>query len=370
MDYHPQECGADCARCPLGPNGYLTTKHRLQYRPVPGQYQRISTPLQDRIAAVAECPADDEVRLGYPLAGKSGAKWNELLLISGHRREHVDLYNVISCRPPGQASGAYQRMVKEISEENKRRLPIGMPLLIYPADACRPRLIGDLRGYRRLIALGGTASKSLTGKDKNITAIRGEMITINSVGKSTLPSNDDDGVKIVPTFHPSFVNRTPVHQQTVLADLGRAFRWFDGKLTWRTPSYLRQPGSDQLEVWLRYEYDRTKRIFGRPRFIVDTETDNGGGLLEPSVVRLRCFAIATVAEDDGGAHVAGCNILSFDGVTRFYSDVEEANIRRLVVKYILDDPDVDMYGHNIVGFDKGVLERYFYYGDNPVAHQG
>lgn len=368
-EYHPADCGADCARCPLGPNGYLTSKYRLQYKPVPGQYQRVATQLQDRIVAVAECPADDEVRLGYPLAGKSGAKWNELLLISGRRREHVDLYNVISCRPPGVASGAYQRMVKEIQEENKRRLPIGMPPLIYPAEACRTRLIHDLRGYRKMIALGGTAAKALTGKDKNITAIRGEMITINAVGKSITPSNEDDGVKIVPTFHPSYVNRTPVHQQTVLADLGRAFRWFEGRLTWKTPEYLRQPSSRELEQWLRVEYDRTRIIFGRPRFILDTETDNGGGLLEPSIVRLRCFAIATVAEEGDGARVVGCNILSFDGATRFYSDVEEDNIRRLIVKYILDDEEVDIFGHNIVGFDKGVLERYFYYGDKEVAHQ-
>lgn len=327
--------------------------------------------------AVAECPADKELELGYPLAGQSGAKWNELLILAGRKRDAVDLNNAICCKPPGKASGAYGEMVKKLADENKRRAEAGDPhQLIMPVDACRPRLMNEVRGYKRLIALGGTAAKALTGTHKSITAVRGEMLSIGAHG--IVPAGQESEfsdtvlVKVLPTFHPSYVLRTPVQGQTVLADLGRAFRWFEGHLTWVTPEYVRQPRPVRLAEWIRDEKARTRAMFGRPRFVMDTETDG----LEPLTARMRCFALSTPAEVGSivaagvrakkGAHVIACNILSADAVTRFYRDVDEEWIRRIIREEILEDEEVDLFGHNIIGYDLRVLERYFFAGDVPV----
>lgn len=345
--FDPKACGADCDNCPLGKNGWLRRKTGTRYQPVGPQIQPTNVPQEERVIAIAVNPADDELIRGYPLAGKSGTRWNELLLQAGYRRDDIDIDNLICCKPPGVATGGFERMMKAIDTENKIRSKTGEPLLKSPVECCRPRLVNQLRDYNRIFTLGGPSSKAITGKDMNITSLRGDFVQIGDK-------------LIVPTFHPSYVDRSPVHAQELLADIGRGFRWFNGERTWKDPVYLRMPKPQQLREWLINSRRWCMENFGRIDFWMDTETDS----LEPLTARMRCWAIGTRKRDDEhGAWTVGVNVLSWDGVHRFYPDYQEAEIRRLICEYVLDDPNVNLYGHNIIGYDKRVVERYFYLGD-------
>lgn len=344
--YDPRCDGADCDNCPLGPKGWLRETTRTKYHPVKSQ---VHNEQPTSVAAVAECPAVQEVTLGYPLAGPSGAKWNEILRVLDHKRQDIDLHNTISCMPPGDASGAFERMTVAIDRENKRRAAYGESPLKHPVECCSKRLLKDIAPYKNLIALGRTAAVALTGRSKSITAQRGDGFT-----------SEDDSIKVMPTFHPAFVIRSPVHMQTVVADIGKAFRWFKDELTWKKPNYLRQPSPRELESWLKDTLLWYKVNGRRAMLVIDTETF----ILDPINTRILCFAIgAEPVSFDSGARVVGINLLSKTDDHRFYSPEDEASIRKLVVDYVLDNPDVDLTGHNVIGYDKRVIERYFYLGD-------
>lgn len=90
MTYDARAFGARCSECPLGERGFLRDASR-PFQPVPGEFQG------GTVLAVAENPADEEIKQGAPLRGKSGVEWNEDLRAIGRSRPEVALTNVIEC---------------------------------------------------------------------------------------------------------------------------------------------------------------------------------------------------------------------------------------------------------------------------------
>lgn len=184
-DFKTLEAIADhisrCGNCPL-------CKERTNT--VPGE-GNADTP---DIMFVGEGPGADEDAQGRPFVGKAGKLLDKMIEAMGYRREDVYIANVVKCRPPNNR--------KPMREE----MDMCLPYLRQQIRLIRPRVI---------VGLGGTAMEGLLGKPVGITRMRGIW-------------QEYEHIKLMPTFHPSYLLRDPAKKkdawldlQTVLAELGK-----------------------------------------------------------------------------------------------------------------------------------------------------
>ena len=146
------------------------------------------------IMFVGEGPGADEDEQGRPFVGKAGQLLTKMIEAMGYQRDQVYIANIVKCRPPGNR--------KPLPEEIERCLPY----LRQQVQCIRPKF---------LIGLGGTAMEGLLGKPVGITRMRGVW-------------QEYEGIKLMPTFHPSYLLRDASKKkeawqdlQSVLSELGR-----------------------------------------------------------------------------------------------------------------------------------------------------
>ena len=146
------------------------------------------------IMFVGEGPGADEDQCGHPFVGKAGQLLDKMIEAMGYDRDQVFIANVVKCRPP----------------QNRKPLPEEMQM-------CLPYLRQQIRLIRPkvLVGLGGTAMEGLLGKPVGITRMRGVW-------------QEYEGIKLMPTFHPSYLLRDPSKKKdawmdlkAVLAELGK-----------------------------------------------------------------------------------------------------------------------------------------------------
>lgn len=146
------------------------------------------------IMFVGEGPGAEEDAAGRPFVGKAGQLLDRMIEAMGYRREDVYIANVVKCRPP------------ENRKPSPEEMAMCLPYLRQQIRLIRPKLI---------VGLGGTALEGLLGRPVAITRMRGIW-------------QDCQGIRLMPTFHPSYLLRDPSKKkevwldlQAVLAELGR-----------------------------------------------------------------------------------------------------------------------------------------------------
>lgn len=124
-------------------------------------------PPNARIAVVGEAPGANEVKKLEPMVGASGIKLDEILWEAGLTRAQVFISNASLCRceiPDREGPSRYssEEYMKWLKKENGRRATINKqrkkqakkdptlqlvlePMLVSPFDACRPRLLRELK---------------------------------------------------------------------------------------------------------------------------------------------------------------------------------------------------------------------------------
>ena len=338
----------------------------MPWTPVPGEVHvdRMTGELLAAGAALAQCPADEEVKSLGPLRGDSGILWNGLLQDAGHNRPTFDIFNVIACRPPGPASGGWEKMDAAIAETRKdetkklvaadwkkapaereaiRRIP-------HPADCCRPRLVYDLEPYDGIICLGKVARAAITGKNQPIGRVAGSPESATFGGRDRL---------IVTTYHPSALlpGWAPGLRFGVVRHLAKAWRYFTGNLRWIEPERTLIESPSQLASWMD-EYS--------PWWAFDTET-SGISALEVAVEMVQLAtpdldASGDVTEDQYLAQQEGrisrtmalCFVDEDGQPTWTIEDLNE--IRGLLVPF-LEDPTIPKVGTNVGFFDRLCLRK-------------
>lgn len=169
------ELGTDCDRCKL---------HRLGRRQV---VFGVGNP-NARLMFVGEAPGRDEDEQGIPFVGRAGQLLTKMIEAMGYRREDVYIANVIKCRPP----------------ENRNPMPDEVaacePFLFRQVEAIRPAVI---------VALGTFAAQALLKTMDSISKLRGRVFTYG-------------GARLVPTFHPAYLLRSPERKRDAWEDLKRA----------------------------------------------------------------------------------------------------------------------------------------------------
>ena len=148
----------------------------LRNRPtVPGH-----GPEQSDRVIVGEAPGEKEALKGEPFVGKAGGRLNLALSAAQIDRRTVYITNAVLCHPPRNQSPPPPEAVA----------------------ACRERLLTEVRQNhpRKVLALGGTAAKALTGKS----------VVIREVRSLELPSHYlDSDTRVRVTYHPSALSRRP-----------------------------------------------------------------------------------------------------------------------------------------------------------------
>jgi DNA polymerase len=169
------EIGPDCPRCKLATLG------RTQV--VFG----VGNPDAD-LMFVGEAPGGDEDLQGIPFVGRAGQLLTKMILAINLERDQVYIANVIKCRPPGNRN------------PEPDEIAACEPFLFRQIDAVRPKVI---------VALGAFAARTLLRTDESISRLRGRVY-------------DFRGARLIPTFHPSFLLRSPERKRDAWEDLKRA----------------------------------------------------------------------------------------------------------------------------------------------------
>ena len=134
---------------------------------------------------VGEGPGADEDLQGEPFVGKAGQLLTRMIEAMGYRREQVYIANVVKCRPPGNRNPEPDEIA-----------------------ACEPYLRRQLAavGPEVIVALGKFAAQTLLRSETPISKLRGAWSSYQ-------------GVKLMPTFHPAYLLRSPEEKKKAWADL-------------------------------------------------------------------------------------------------------------------------------------------------------
>ncbi|MGE3622731.1 MAG: uracil-DNA glycosylase [Bdellovibrionales bacterium] len=159
------------------------------------------------LVLVGEAPGAEEARLGHPFVGRSGQLLDKVLVQAGIDRKQCLVANVFRFRPPGNKVDHFF-----ISRRAAKTQGIAIAEEYGPFGSayCRAEFAGEvahlqsaLTAYRKkhhdriaIIALGRTPLWALTG----------ESGLLQKAG-TFLPCRLVPGIRVMPTYHPSFILR-------------------------------------------------------------------------------------------------------------------------------------------------------------------
>lgn len=139
-----------------------------------------------RIFFLGEAPGADEDAQGIPFVGKAGQLLTKMIENGmGIPRKDVYIANVLKCRPPGNRN-------PEPGEIEQCRGYLERQIELVAPEA--------------IVALGNFAARFLLGTEEGIMRLRGRW-------------GSYQGIPVMPTFHPSFLLRSPEKKKEAWSDL-------------------------------------------------------------------------------------------------------------------------------------------------------
>ncbi len=140
-----------------------------------------------RLLFIGEAPGEQEDLQGRPFVGRSGHLLDKMIAAMGLSREDVFIANVVKCRPPDNR----EPLADEVA-------------------ACSGYLIQQIEWIRPhvIVTLGKSAAQLMLRSKLSLSKMRGRW-------------HDWRGIRLMPTYHPSYVlrNYTAETRRTVWEDL-------------------------------------------------------------------------------------------------------------------------------------------------------
>ncbi len=134
---------------------------------------------------VGEAPGFDEDQQGLPFVGRAGQLLTKIIESIDLKREDVYICNVLKCRPP----------------ENRNPEPDEVmacnPFLKHQLAVIKPKII---------CCLGTFAAQTVLQTASSISKLRGRF-------------HDVDGIRVIATFHPAYLLRSPDKKREVWEDM-------------------------------------------------------------------------------------------------------------------------------------------------------
>ena len=185
------------------------------------------------LALIGEAPGREEEQRGQPFVGRSGELLDRMLSSVGIARQDCYISNVANTRPPNNDFGAVYY------SDKGRRKPREVLL------DCRERLSRELSEVKPkvIVALGEEALRGICLK-YGITNRRGMMIESLIYGHE---------VRIMPTFHPSYILRAYGDRPIVELDLAKAIRQARCPYLPKIDFNIR-PSFDETMEWLSVQH--------------------------------------------------------------------------------------------------------------------
>ncbi len=140
-----------------------------------------------RWLVVGEAPGADEDRAGEPFVGRAGQLLDSMLRATGLARQQVFIANVLKCRPPGNR------------DPHPDEVRCCLPYLQRQIALVDPSLI---------LCVGRIAAQNLLGVDTPLGQLRGRVHELKPLGK-----------RVVVTYHPAYLLRSPGEKRKAWADL-------------------------------------------------------------------------------------------------------------------------------------------------------
>src|SRR5688572_1847761 len=179
----------DCTRCKLHTQG----RKQIVFG--------AGNPAAD-VMFVGEAPGADEDLQGVPFVGRAGQLLTKMIEAMGFARNDVYIANVLKCRPPGNRNPEPDEIAS------------CEPFLLRQIATVQPKVI---------VALGSFAAKTLLKTTAPISRLRGRLY-------------EYQGAKLVPTFHPSYLLRSPGQKREAWDDLKVALGLLGREAPRRGPS--------------------------------------------------------------------------------------------------------------------------------------
>jgi DNA polymerase len=148
---------------------------------------------------IGEGPGADEDATGRPFVGRAGQLLTKMIEAIDLKREDVYIANVVKSRPPGNRTPE--------SDEVKACIPF----LFRQIAVVRPKLI---------VALGNPAMQALLDTRVGITKMRGHFQDYPRI----------PGIKVLPTFHPAYLLRSPDKKREAWEDLKKVRAFLRGEI--------------------------------------------------------------------------------------------------------------------------------------------
>jgi len=134
---------------------------------------------------VGEAPGFDEDQQGLPFVGAAGQLLTKIIESTGVKREETYICNILKCRPPDNRNPEPDEVL-QCSPFLKRQLA-----------AIKPKIV---------CALGKFAAQTLLQSADPISRLRGKF-------------QDIDGMRVIATFHPAYLLRSPEKKREVWEDM-------------------------------------------------------------------------------------------------------------------------------------------------------
>ncbi len=163
---------AQCTRC----EELARTRHQTVFG--------VGNP-EAEIMFIGEAPGADEDRQGEPFVGAAGQLLNKIITASKLTREEIYICNILRCRPPGNRTPAPDE-----------------------AANCREYLDAQIATInpKYIVCWGSVAAQNLLNITSSIGKLRGKFF-------------DYQGIKVMCTYHPSYLLRTPTAKKDVWEDM-------------------------------------------------------------------------------------------------------------------------------------------------------
>jgi uracil-DNA glycosylase family 4 len=140
---------------------------------------------QARLVFIGEGPGADEDATGRPFVGRAGQLLDKIIAAIGLKRDECYIANVVKCRPPGNRT------------PERDEVATCEQFLFRQLAFIKPQVI---------VALGSPAFQCLLRTKDTITRSRGEWREWN-------------GIKVMPTFHPAYLLRSPDKKREAWDDM-------------------------------------------------------------------------------------------------------------------------------------------------------
>jgi uracil-DNA glycosylase family 4 len=139
-----------------------------------------------RLVFVGEGPGEEEDLQAEPFVGKAGQLLTRMIQAIQLERSEVYIANVVKCRPPDNR------------DPQEDEIATCLPFLKKQLAVIQPRLV---------CTLGRFSTQALLGTNEGITKLRGRFHVL------------ENGIMVMPTYHPSFLLRFPEKKREAWEDL-------------------------------------------------------------------------------------------------------------------------------------------------------